>query len=104
MSVLQELHMQEGDSSFLDREYRDMISTQGGKEGSQDVQDAGDVAQGLDAAVEMFKQLYRDYRRLVSGATVAVKQHLPGLEKLLRGQGPDSSLETVVQYILDTCR
>jgi hypothetical protein len=41
----------------------------------------------LDAAVEAFKQLFRDYSRFASGGQSAgVKQALSGLEKLLRGE------------------
>lgn len=79
------------------------------QEPSQDAQaelaqGAAGSEQGLDATVDMFKQLYKNYRRLHSGATLAIKQHLPGLDKLLRGYGPESSLEAVLQYINDTCR
>lgn len=96
---MQELQIQEGDTSFLADEYKQLASNSGAG------QHAGkDDLEGLERAVDMFKQLYRDFRRLSSGATVALKQHLPGLEKLLTGTGSDCSLQAVVQYMLDTCR
>uniref|UniRef100_A0A383VGJ7 Bardet-Biedl syndrome 7 n=1 Tax=Tetradesmus obliquus TaxID=3088 RepID=A0A383VGJ7_TETOB len=126
-AALQELQVQEGgDSSFLAPEYRRMLSGKGGTaaQGGDDTaadqqqqqQQQGSGPRGgsaasssqadeqLDAAVEAFKQLFRDYSRFASGGQSAgVKQALPGLEKLLRGEdqqgGKGAGLADVFSYM-----
>lgn len=113
---IQELQVQEGTTSFLADEYKQMLSVKqpGSRNAtaddvSTDQQQIGRAAgagsspdgklEELDAAVEAFKQLFRDYSRFSTGGVGAVKQQLSGLEKLLRGNGPGCNLEDAVAYM-----
>jgi hypothetical protein len=110
----QELQVQEGGLSCLSPEYRQMLSNQTqqsvssgqnnnkqsqlGQTRSGDAEGLLDVHEGLDAAVDAFKQLLKNHSRLSSGTSGVNKQLISGMESLLRHQAPLSQ-QDVMKHI-----
>lgn len=112
----QELQVQEGGLSCLSSEYRQMLSNQTqlqqslssgqnnnkqsllGQTWSGDAEGLLDVHEGLDAAVDAFKQLLKNHSRLSSGTSGVNKQLISGMESLLRHQA-SLSQQDVMRHI-----